>query len=285
MNCPICNKISETPDKIISRNVSRTYRRCGKCGLIYMSFSTEPDKTYEKAYFFEEYKNQYGKTYKEDFENIKAQCLKRVKVINTLQQEKTPKNVLDIGCAYGPFLSAAADFGYNPFGLDISEDAVTYVKKELHFPASSCSFPNIDTAAEFGISQFDVVSMWYVIEHFKDLDSVLKKVNSMLKKGGVFAFSTPSGEGISAKSNPKHFYEISPTDHFSIWEPTKANRILHKYGFTVEKIVSTGHHPERFPAIQKSGAKSGSLKWKTIDKLSHIKNLGDTVEIYCRKIC
>ena len=136
---------------------------------------------------------------------------------------------------------------------------------------------------EFGISQFDSISMWYVIEHFKNLDSVLSKISSMIKDGGIFAFATPSGEGISAKSDPDHFYNISPTDHFSIWEPTKAQKILKKYGFEVIKIVSTGHHPERFPGCQKEGIQKGSVKWNMIDKYSRLMGLGDTVEIYCRK--
>ena len=49
-----------------------------------------------------------------------------------------------------------------------------------------------------------------MIEHFKDLDSVLSKISEITKEGGIFAFATPSGEGISAKSNLDHFYTISP---------------------------------------------------------------------------
>ena len=126
--------------------------------------------------------------------------------------------------------------------------------------------------------------MWYVIEHFKDLDAVLKKIGGITKKHGIFAFSTPSAEGISAKSNPDLFFQNSPSDHYSVWLPSQAASILKRYGFSVERIVSTGHHPERFPAIKKNGAESSSLQWKLTDKLSRIRKLGDTVEIYCRKI-
>ena len=126
--------------------------------------------------------------------------------------------------------------------------------------------------------------MWYVIEHFKDLDSVLKKVNEILKIGGTFAFSTPCGEGVSGKSDIHNFYQISPADHYTIWEITRAAPILEKYGFAIKKIVSTGHHPERFPIIKKTGAEKGSLLWKIVDKISHLRRLGDTVEIYCKKI-
>ena len=252
--------------------------------MIYMSWNSESEKTYEKSYFFEDYKKQYGKTYKEDFDLIKEQGKRRVSVITSLNKSKKGKNVLDIGCAYGPFLSAVSESDLNPFGTDICEDAVDYVKNELHFPASTAAFPGINTTDEFGIASFDVVTMWYVIEHFKNLDVVLKKVNSILKMDGIFAFSTPSGEGVSALTNTKDFYINSPSDHYSIWEPSKANKILKPYGFKVIKTVSTGHHPERFNQIKKSGAKKGSLQWNTILKYSEAKKLGDTVEIYCRKI-
>ena len=283
MCCPVCGSFPSKPDEVISRNETRTYRRCSKCGMVYMAFTTIEDKKYQKAYFFEDYKKQYGKTYEEDFESIKAQGMRRVSVIKALAGARG-ETLLDIGCAYGPFLSAANDNGINAFGTDIADDAVAYVQNKLKLPAVCSAFPEIDTAEEFGIAQFDIVSLWYVIEHFKDLGSVLRKVSSLVKKGGVFAFSTPSGEGISAVSDKDHFYQISPTDHYTIWEPGRADSILRQFGFKVERIVSTGHHPERFPSIKKSGAKPGSLKWMLVEAQSHAKRLGDTVEIYCKKI-
>ena len=284
MCCPVCGKSPSHPDQVISRNETRTYRRCASCGMVYMAFTTIEDKKYQKSYFFEEYKKQYGKTYEEDFNSIKAQGMRRAAIIKALIRSSGEKTLLDIGCAYGPFLAAASDSSFNPFGTDISEDAVSYVQQKLKYPAVCSVFPEIDTAEEFGIAQFDVVTMWYVIEHFKDLGKVLRKVSKLVRKGGVFAFSTPSGEGISAVSDIDHFYEISPSDHYTIWEPSKADSILRVFGFKVERIVSTGHHPERFPYIKKTGAEKGSLRWNLIDAMSHAKGLGDTVEIYCRKI-
>ena len=282
--CPVCRKQPEEPDPVISRNNGRTYRRCKNCGLVYMSFSAEEEKEYKKAYFFEDYKKQYGKTYQEDFDSIKAQGKRRLSIINLLfLGNLREKNSFDIGCAYGPFMQAASEHGLNTFGTDISEDAVKYVQRELKFPATVSQFPQIDIAEEFGISQFDLVTMWYVIEHFNNLDYVLKKVSQITKKGGIFAFSTPSGEGVSIKTDSKSFFKNSPADHFTIWEPSKAAKILKKYGFEVVKIVSTGHHPERFTKIKKSGAKPGSLLWRFTDFKSRKLKLGDTFEIYCRK--
>ncbi len=284
-SCPVCGKLeNEKSGKIISRNETRTYRRCPSCGMVYISFSCVPETKYEKEYFFESYKNQYGKTYKEDFENIKASCVKRVSVMNSILPPEKDFSVLDVGCAYGPFLKAASENGWKAYGTDICDDAVESVKKELGFSACVSAFPEIDTEKEFGIPSFDAITMWYVIEHFQDLKAVLEKVSSLVRKGGLFAFSTPSGEGVSASTDKDHFYSISPTDHYSVWEPSRADRILKSFGFKVVKTVSTGHHPERFPEIKEAGAEPGSELWAKVMKKSQKKNLGDTVEVYCRKI-
>lgn len=289
LSCPVCQNLSETSDglencdEIISRNETRTYRKCSKCKMVYISWSSIKDRKYEKSYFFNEYKNQYGKTYEEDFASIKKSGFSRTANILKLNPSEN-QTILDIGCAYGPFLSAAKDSGFLPYGTDISDDAVNYVNEKLKIPSSVGAFPDFDSEKTFNISQFDCCSMWYVIEHFKNLDSVLKKVNSLVKKGGVFAFSTPSGQGVSAVSDRDYFYTISPKDHFSVWDFNSAKRVMKKYGFKVEKIVSTGHHPERFPSIKKHNSKKDSLFWKWILFFSRTKKLGDTMEIYCRKI-
>ena len=57
------------------------------------------------------------------------------------------------------------------------------------------------------------------------------------------------------------------------------------YENEVVKVVSTGHHPERFPCIKnsKKEVSKDSLKWKFVEKYSKLFNLGDTVEFYCVK--
>ena len=134
------------------------------------------------------------------------------------------------------------------------------------------------------MDQFDAVTMWYVIEHFQNLDEVLKAVGGLVRKGGVFAFSTPSGSGVSGRFSTQSFFESSPSDHYSIWEPKKADAILRKYGFKVCRTVPTGIHPERFPYAKKHKLKRGDLRFKLLEKFSQIGGLGDTFECYCRKV-
>ena len=151
------------------------------------------------------------------------------------------------------------------------------------FPAVCANFPEFNAGTEFGINKFDAVTMWFVIEHFSNLKEVLSSVSNILKEGGVFAFSTPSGSGVSARYNRKSFFELSPSDHYTIWEPEKVSKILKKFGFSVVKIVSTGIHPERYPFVKKHNVQKESFMFKLFELHSKLFSLGDTFEIYAIK--
>lgn len=284
-NCPVCQK--ESFDRVIARTEHHTFRKCSHCGMIYISFSDDSETVvYQKNYFADEYKKQYGKTYLDDFDSIKKSGYSRVKnILKTLGcQNGNGKSILDIGCAYGPFMKAASENGFNSCGTDIAEDGVKYINETLKLKAAISSFADVDSKKVFSVDSFDAVTMWYVIEHIKDLKTNLKKINGLLKNGGIFAFSTPSASGVSAKYNRKSFFIQSPKDHFTVWAPENTQNVLKPFGFKVEKIVSTGIHPERLPFIKKHNIKSKSLIFKLAALVMKLRKLGDTYEVYCKKV-
>ena len=306
-NCPICDE--DWSNNVIVRTPDKTVSYCEKCHIHYLSFIVKKQSDYTASYFFDEYKSQYGKTYLEDFENIKKLGLERMKHINAVYDEifqteevnifDTEKKLLDIGCAYGPFLEAAKLSLWQPIGTDICCEAVEYVNNTLHIPAFVSAFPAMpdsfnyiykkqltgtgyDTRIEpIKNESFMAVTMWYVIEHFQDLDAVLQKVASLLVPGGIFAFSTPNLSGITGKQSLYEFASKSPMDHYSIWDSNEVVKVLEKYNFKVCRIVSVGHHPERFKLPFK--IKKGGFIWKIVDFISRKYSLGDGMEVYCMK--
>jgi SAM-dependent methyltransferase len=248
-----------------------------------MSRLTAPPIEYAKDYFFDFYKKQYGKTYLEDFPNLVELGKRRLAIIKKLlprtaatASTEAPA-LLDIGCAYGPFLAAAKEQGFAPVGLEGAAEAAAYVKNELSIPAYQGFFPPAPPPVRD--MRFDALSMWYVIEHFKNSDEALVEAARLLKDGGVFAFSTPSFSGISGKKSPKKFLEASPADHWTIWNPKTCASSLKKYGFKVKKIEVTGHHPERFPLIGPH-VNSKGLLYRLVLAVSRFFRLGDTFEVY-----
>ena len=283
--CPLCG--SSIRSKILLRSPDRTVVSCSVCSMVYPCFLPGTSQTYKKSYFFEEYRNQYGKTYLEDFDTIRIQGLRRFAVIEKLVSryikglEQEEKNLLDIGCAYGPFLSVVKNAGWNAFGTDISPEAVEYVQKELHITAWVSAFPAPDRTNLIAGNKYAVISLWYVIEHFQDLEPVFERIRTLLIPGGLLSFSTPSGSGISAQRNLSQFLQKSPVDHFTVWRPQYIKRQLMRYGFSVVRIVYTGHHPERFPGMEK--IKKNGFLWRFIELFSKLFSLGDTFEVYAIK--
>ncbi len=288
-SCPVCG--STVPSRALARFTDRTYRFCPSCGVAYMSRLSAPPIEYAKDYFFTDYKRQYGKTYLEDFPSLKAAAKTRLSHIraflNPLKKEEKPR-ILDIGCAYGAFLQAASEEGFALMGIEPAEDAVSYVNDTLGIPCIQGNFPLFDEKQAASLQQCDALSFWYVIEHFEDAGAALAEANRLLKKGGVLGFSTPSLTGISARKSLKTFLKNSPADHYTVWNPRKIRKTLSRFGFTLKKIVITGHHPERFPIVgtyatkKHSTARRGAL-YQCLLFLSRLFGWGDTFEIYAVK--
>jgi 2-polyprenyl-3-methyl-5-hydroxy-6-metoxy-1,4-benzoquinol methylase/spore coat polysaccharide biosynthesis predicted glycosyltransferase SpsG len=268
--CPSCGRpIEKAP--VLARFSDRTYRLCAACRVIFMLRLTRPPLEYADDYFFSSYKKQYGLTYLEDFPKLVAVGESRLRSIQKLL--KGGKRLLDIGCAYGPFLAAARGAGFAPTGIDPAENAVRYVTDTLGLPAVQGFFPAVPVS-----ETFDVVSLWYVIEHFDTLSDILPALHRILRPEGVLALSTPSYSGISGRSSLTGFLEKSPADHWTIWSAQAADKILQRYGFRLRKIVVCGHHPERFPFLGRAQALHSALRL-----ISALFRLGDTFEIYATR--
>jgi len=286
--CPICKKPRSVP--VLARFPEESYRQCPRCGIIYLARLNDPPIEYEKDYFFRDYKKQYGKTYLEDFPGLVETGKRRLKHIKDIlhfnnknhgaSRREKESSILDIGCAYGPFLAAAAQCGFSPAGVEPAPDAARYVKEELGFTCYQGFFP----AAINGLGGFDAVTLWYVIEHFEEAGEALRGIHGLLKEGGVLAFSTPSFSGISGRKAPFSFLRNSPPDHYTIWSPRICAWILRRCGFRLRKIVVTGHHPERFPLLGAFAdpVKKGRL-YRFLLFISRLFRLGDTFEVYAVK--
>ena len=298
-DCPACGRLTAKP---VLRCNERSFFRCLECGLLYQMDFFAPQQRYTKGYFFEEYRSQYGRSYLEDFETIQAMGRRRIEVIQKLLTRLLPEStarfdspggfrLLDVGCAYGPFLSAAAEAGFRPEGLEPVSSAVEYIRARLDFPVWNLSFEEFSPEFTESGELYDVVSMWFVIEHFPRVDKVLSKAGSLLTMGGLLAFSTPNCSGISGRTSLKEFLRRSPRDHHTIWSPTIARRVLPQFGFRVKKFVITGHHPERFPFIgprleQRRKRRPTILNkalWSLLLGVSTLFGLGDTFEVYAEK--
>ncbi len=279
--CPVCGSGADGANRVSGRFADRTYRRCRSCGISYLESYAGKRKEYADRYFFSDYKAQYGRTYLEDFDSIKAACLPRVRALRRLLGPSPGGTVLDVGCAYGPFLAALREAGLPGFGLDVSEGAVRYVTKSLGMPAVRAGFETVKRSLL--PRTISAVTLWYVIEHFPNTRDVLARAAGLIGPGGVLAFSTPNGRGISARSRPGAFLKASPGDHFTILSPRGLAKILAAHGLRLRRVRVTGHHPERFPGVIGAAARRWPAAAAAVRAASELFGLGDTFEAYAVK--
>jgi SAM-dependent methyltransferase len=103
---------------------------------------------------------------------------------------KTRPRILDIGCAYGLFLSNLGD-GWERYGEDASEYAIQVAREKspsIHFELS------LSESHPFA-GPFDIITAFDVLEHILKLEELLDWIYKGLVPGGAFIFVVPVYDG------------------------------------------------------------------------------------------
>ncbi len=115
--------------------------------------------------------------------------------LQLLKKHTSGTNLLDIGCGEGFFLFSASKAGYVTKGVELSQDAAAYARKEFGLDVEAKPFEEL----HFPENHFDVVTLWQVLEHVPYPLMILKEVHRILKPGGLVAVSTPDIGGMLAR--------------------------------------------------------------------------------------
>jgi SAM-dependent methyltransferase len=99
-----------------------------------------------------------------------------------LLRKENPKLFLEVGCGAGHFLRLARSHGYEGHGSELERRHVDSLRGE-----GFC----ILTELERGLSQYDAVFMFQVLEHLADPYVFLKLLIPHVKPGGMVVVSTP----------------------------------------------------------------------------------------------
>jgi len=96
------------------------------------------------------------------------------------------KEVLDLGCGTGVYTKILAKKGAKVKGIDISEKEIEIAKRinpKIEFKVGNAE------KLPYKNEEFDIVLAALVLEHFKNWNKVLKEINRVLRKNGLFVFS------------------------------------------------------------------------------------------------
>lgn len=199
-------------------------KQCATCGLVQRV--PMPDAKEISALYHEDL---------DHFEPYIAQIpVHRAYFRKKLQEINRKGSLLDIGCAMGVLLDEAKKVGFAVRGVDISQDAVDFCRKK-----------GLNVSRTWPKTPFDVVTAFEVIEHERDPLGMMRRVHSLLKKGGIAVLTTPNHSSLWRKIMGKWWVGYHHPEHVTFWDPGSLTYLMHASGFN---NVAVRHDPPRpFP--------------------------------------
>ncbi len=231
--CPLC-RADQFKILLVERELPIV--RCEKCSLVFVNPrpSREGLLEFYKDYFPPESESLWQEQMAAVFLKEGLEKIKRYQAAGLLHLKETPA-VLDIGCGMGCFLDLMRAQGWKTFGVEPSPSAARHAKEKLHLNV----FEGMLEEAELE-SQWDVVTLWYVLEHVPHPDQILDRVSRLLRPGGLIIIRAPNQNAgidlILNKLGLKNFFLINPPRHLFDYSPKTLSRFLEERGLEVLEI-------------------------------------------------
>lgn len=238
VNCPICGGGL----KSLSDN------RFGVCPAdkLIANRAFKPVK-YEQEYFHKEYKNQYGRAYTADHQAILERNRLRYNLVRTFITAESHPQVLEVGSAAGYFLKIMQEQGFSVRGWEISDIMSKYANARGLKTIQQDFFKGARSHAKKKSPAFDILAMFYVLEHLPDQKEVWMHFERMVRPGGFLLLALPSAAGPMFRFHRSDWYAEHPIDHCVDYTPAAVERVGKKFGFKLRSAYSEGKHPDRFP--------------------------------------
>ncbi len=233
LKCPLCFSIDSKSFYISTQEQNKKKRviafKCKNCGLVYLKhYKSDLSYLYDENYSVfskseEKYEDIISKSKKESFKLQIKLLMKYIK--------PKDKKFLDIGTNKGYLLEVAQELGFNCYGLDVSNYAVSFAKKK--FP--NTIFNGTLAQAKYEDATFDVIALTDLIEHISDINSLFKEITRVLKPGGLIFIITPQVDSLTCKILKKNWFQYK-FEHVIYFNRKSINFLFEKFGLKILKF-------------------------------------------------
>ena len=153
-------------------------------------------------------------------------------LLATLPTQKTFKNILEVGCAFGTIINLISK-KINPeksFGLDISEENINVAKQtypQISFVTGTLE--NINPLSLLnGATKFDLIILSDIVEHIPDDLNFMKEVARI---SNFVLLNLPLEESYNTRK--RNYGENDPSGHLKCYNEKIAIELINKSGFSI----------------------------------------------------
>lgn len=244
--CPICSSLEfdiiykgNFPSKLSEEFLMKTYRsssdqklfeqvvQCTHCNVVYLNPRLSASSIVE-AYAegedpgFISQDSMRVRTFTKALRRLSNQY--QIPLIDTTK-------LLDIGCAAGAFLRAAQILGLSVIGLEPNKWMSEYAQRTHGLDVRSGTLSD----HVFSDAEFDIVSLWDVIEHVPDPAKELREIHRILKRDGLLVVNYPDFGSMPARVLGRKWPFLLSV-HLTYYTPQTITKQLTEAGFTVLDI-------------------------------------------------
>ena len=238
MKCPICEYPSCTRhyqmvDRFFRASTDRfPLYRCSSCGLLFLDEETVIERIpefYPPGYWWEGEGDVWGLE-----QRYREWMVRNDQLRFLLSVVPEPRNcrLLDVGCGGGTFLKLASQVGFEVFGLEQSPEAVRISREHLSDRVLQGSEEELISRGE----QFDLITLFHVLEHLPSPFAYLKNLKKLLKKPAGLVIQAPNSRSLQAKIFGSRWYGLDCPRHLYNYTSFSLLHLLGRAGFRIHRV-------------------------------------------------
>lgn len=231
--CYLCNaaefeqiegKVRDLPDMEILR--------CCECGLVFLeNFDHIDDEFYEDSKMRESRDVSALDAY---LKECRGDDLCRTR---WLKPQMINKSVLDFGCGGGGFLAEIKNHVKKCVGVEKDKGLKKIIEEKLDITVYS----DIDKIED----RFDLITLFHVLEHFKDPKDILVRLSRLLNKGGRIIVEVPNAhDALLSLYGCKEFSEFTYWScHLYLFNNSCLERLIKDSGLVIDYLKQIQRYP------------------------------------------
>jgi SAM-dependent methyltransferase len=227
-SCPACGR-NTRHSSLYEKNGCTifSYQECG-IGRTSTRPGFDPALLYDESYFAGGQSDGYA-----DYIGSES-VLRRefAHTVSALKKHCRPgSKVLELGCAYGFFLSEAKAT-YDVAGIEIAEKPADYARRRgLRVLTGIADQENLER-----IGKVDAIVLLDVIEHLTDPHETLALCKSYLNPCGIIIFTTGDFGSVYARATGRNWRLMTPPQHLYFFTRKSVESLSQRLGMIVERF-------------------------------------------------
>jgi 2-polyprenyl-3-methyl-5-hydroxy-6-metoxy-1,4-benzoquinol methylase len=234
---------------------------CETCGHVFTN--PAPTEAELNAYYSSKYRSEYKGVLTPKRKHVLRAGFRALERLERLQQfAKPPAKVLDVGAGGGEFAYLLATAGYDVSGIEPNAGYAGYAKQSYGVNIQGTTLE----LAQFGLEQFDVITLHHVFEHLLDLRGGLAKLREWLKPGALIVIEVPNV--MSWFHAPRRRFHAA---HLHAFNQAGLEDLLRASGFEVESTLITEGPAHVNVIARKAVTNATNFRSAATDVQSHFK--------------